>query len=117
MVPPALDHVVKKCLDKAPEDRWQSAGDLASELKWVAEASSQALSVFPPRSPFRNARWWLVAMLMLLLLGMLGVFWARLTRSVETVGNDLTRLSIPLPAKQELAADVTEALALSPDVK
>ena len=39
--PPSLDHVVKKCLAKAPDERWQSAGDLASELKWVGESSSQ----------------------------------------------------------------------------
>ena len=42
MSPPALDRVVKKCLAKDPEDRWQSAGDLGSELKWIAESSSHA---------------------------------------------------------------------------
>src|SRR6516165_9022246 len=41
MTPPSVDHVVKKCLAKAPDERWQSAGDLASELKWVGESSSQ----------------------------------------------------------------------------
>jgi eukaryotic-like serine/threonine-protein kinase len=40
--PPALDHVVRKCLRKDPDDRWQSAHDLASELRWIAEAGSQA---------------------------------------------------------------------------
>jgi eukaryotic-like serine/threonine-protein kinase len=40
--PPALDHVVRKCLHKDPEDRWQSAHDLASELRWITEAGSQA---------------------------------------------------------------------------
>ena len=29
--------VVAKCLAKDPDDRWQSAHDLASELKWIAE--------------------------------------------------------------------------------
>jgi eukaryotic-like serine/threonine-protein kinase len=43
MSPPALDRVVKKCLAKDPEDRWQSAGDLGSELKWIAEGSQTAL--------------------------------------------------------------------------
>ena len=38
MTPPALDHVVQRCLAKDPEDRWQSAGDITSELKWIAEA-------------------------------------------------------------------------------
>ena len=42
MSPPDLDHAVKKCLAKDPEERWQSAGDLASQLRWIAEAGSQA---------------------------------------------------------------------------
>jgi eukaryotic-like serine/threonine-protein kinase len=42
MTPPALDHSVKKCLAKFPDERWQSASDLASELTWIAEAGSQA---------------------------------------------------------------------------
>ena len=37
-----LDHAIKKCLEKLPEERWQSASDLASELKWIADAGSQA---------------------------------------------------------------------------
>ena len=28
MTPPALDHVVRKCLEKDPDDRWQSARDV-----------------------------------------------------------------------------------------
>jgi serine/threonine protein kinase len=42
MSPPLLDHVVKKCLAKDPDNRWQSAQDLASELKWIAEGSGVA---------------------------------------------------------------------------
>ena len=41
MTPPALDRVVKRCLAKEPDDRWQSANDLANELKWIAEGGSQ----------------------------------------------------------------------------
>ena len=39
LAPPALDRLVKTCLAKDPEDRWQNAGDLARELKWVAGGS------------------------------------------------------------------------------
>ncbi|MBC8647848.1 MAG: serine/threonine-protein kinase [Thermoanaerobaculia bacterium] len=39
MSPPALDRIVKTCLAKDPEDRWQSAHDLAGELKWLGEGS------------------------------------------------------------------------------
>jgi Tol biopolymer transport system component len=42
MSPPALDHVLRKCLEKDPDDRWQSAHDVAAELHWIAEAGSQA---------------------------------------------------------------------------
>jgi Tol biopolymer transport system component len=38
LTPPALERAVKKSLAKRPEERWQSAGDLASELKWAAES-------------------------------------------------------------------------------
>jgi serine/threonine protein kinase/Tol biopolymer transport system component len=42
MTPPALDRVVKKCLSKEPEKRWQAASDVCDELKWIAEGGSQA---------------------------------------------------------------------------
>ena len=32
--PPLLDHVVGRCLAKDPDERWQSARDLANELTW-----------------------------------------------------------------------------------
>jgi len=41
LTPRALDHIVKKCLAKDPDDRWQSAADLRSELKWVAEGTAE----------------------------------------------------------------------------
>jgi eukaryotic-like serine/threonine-protein kinase len=41
LTPPALDHAIKKCLAKLPDERWQSASDLASELKWISESGSQ----------------------------------------------------------------------------
>ena len=37
--PPLLDRVVDRCLAKDPEARWQTARDLASELRWIAEES------------------------------------------------------------------------------
>ena len=45
MTPPALDRVVKKCLAKEPEKRWQAASDVCDELKWIAEGGSQVLLV------------------------------------------------------------------------
>jgi eukaryotic-like serine/threonine-protein kinase len=42
LTPPSLDHAIRRCLAKDPEDRWQSARDLASELNWIRESGSQA---------------------------------------------------------------------------
>ncbi|MDQ2979727.1 MAG: protein kinase [Acidobacteriota bacterium] len=42
MTPPALDRVVKTCLAKDPEDRWQTARDVLLQMKWIQEGGSQA---------------------------------------------------------------------------
>jgi hypothetical protein len=42
LTPPALEHVVRRCLAKDAGERWQSACDVMHELKWVTEAGSQA---------------------------------------------------------------------------
>ena len=42
MTPPALERVVKKCLMKDADERWQSAKDLHDELKWIVEGGLQA---------------------------------------------------------------------------
>src|SRR5215468_4407566 len=42
MVAPALDRVVKACLAKDPEDRWQTAHDVRLQLQWILEGGSQA---------------------------------------------------------------------------
>ena len=36
VAPPALDRVLRRCLEKDPERRWQSAADLKAELDWIA---------------------------------------------------------------------------------
>jgi Tol biopolymer transport system component len=42
MTPPALIRVVRTCLAKDPEDRFQTAHDVKLQLQWVAEGGSQA---------------------------------------------------------------------------
>src|SRR6516165_3866120 len=42
MSPPPLDRVVKNCLTKDPDDRFQNVHDLQLQLKWIAEGGSQA---------------------------------------------------------------------------
>jgi eukaryotic-like serine/threonine-protein kinase len=42
MAPPALDHVIRHCLVKDPEERWQSANDIKSDLLWISQSSGEA---------------------------------------------------------------------------
>jgi eukaryotic-like serine/threonine-protein kinase len=76
--PLALDHAVKKCLEKLPDDRWQSASDLASELKWIAETGSlaeEAVSLPIGRGLLERVGWVLAATFFLLLIAAGLVLW------------------------------------------
>jgi serine/threonine protein kinase/Tol biopolymer transport system component len=42
MTPPALDHTIRRCMSKDPDERWQTARDLQRELKWIADPRPQA---------------------------------------------------------------------------
>jgi serine/threonine protein kinase/dipeptidyl aminopeptidase/acylaminoacyl peptidase len=44
MSPPALEQVIKSCLAKDPEDRFQTVHDLKLQLKWIVEASASQLA-------------------------------------------------------------------------
>src|SRR5262249_12708182 len=41
LTPAGLDQIVSRALAKDPDERWQSARDLLSQLKWVAAGSSR----------------------------------------------------------------------------
>src|SRR5580700_3503878 len=58
IAPPALDRVLKRCLEKDPENRWQSIRDLKTELEWVAQGSADP-SKTPPTAPRRQPLLWI----------------------------------------------------------
>ena len=55
-LPPRLAHVIQRCLTAAPEDRWQSARDVAAELR-----SARTVVPAPATSPWSSWRQWSVA--------------------------------------------------------
>ncbi len=66
-LPPALSRVIRTCLAKNPDDRFQTAHDVALQLQWMLEGGSQAgvpLPV-PTVAPRRRGVWvpWAVAAL------------------------------------------------------
>ena len=79
MSPPALDHVIRKCIEKEPDDRWQSARDVQAELHWIAEGGSRAglpAVVSTRRKQREGMAWAMSAVLGLIAIGF-AVAWAR----------------------------------------
>ncbi len=81
--PPALDHVVKTCLEKNPEERFQNANDVKVQLKWIA-ADGPPAGITP--SPQRNSRLgWVVAGAAILMLVLVAAYFTSATRSSPVV--------------------------------
>ena len=55
--PPALDHVVKTCLEKNPEERFQTAQDVKLQLKWIAGGGSAQSGTAGPAAKASRLGW------------------------------------------------------------
>src|SRR5206468_4879946 len=81
MTPPALDRVVKTCIAKDPDDRFQTAHDVKLQLEWIVEGGSQAGVPAPVASRRRSReRVWIIATAGLTLLSAVLVFVAMRNR-------------------------------------
>ena len=69
-VPVALERIVRHCLEKRPEDRFQSARDLVFDLEAVAQAGTADAPGWPPR---RGRRMRLAMVAGVVVLGLLAV--------------------------------------------
>jgi eukaryotic-like serine/threonine-protein kinase len=120
MTPPALDRVVKRCLAKEPEKRWQTGSDLCEELKWIAESGSQirlAPTAAVKGMPALGRRTLILALGTLLLVAAFASLatWNLKPAPAPTL-QPVSRFTITLPPGQQLAALYSgPALALSPD--
>jgi eukaryotic-like serine/threonine-protein kinase len=114
--PPALDYVIRTCLAKEPDERFQTAHDVKLQLNWLRQAGATAQPT--EERPRRRSVMGLALAAAVVLALIFAVLLLRGTKGgVANASYGLMRFSIALPAGQDLAVDNTQAIALSPDGK
>jgi serine/threonine-protein kinase len=113
MTPPALDRAIRRALAKDPEERWQTARDLALDLKWIAGQGSQAPAVPPVQAgnQWRKQLPWAVTAGVALAVAALAIgFTRRAPKPEQTV-----RLTADIGADVKLYNDLGISAVLSPN--
>jgi serine/threonine protein kinase len=111
--PPALDHLVRTCLAKNPDGRFQTAHDIGLQLKWIAEGGAGAQALPQARSHSRQVHLiWGAAALGLAVIAAAGAW--RL-KPAPAPSSSVTRFSLPLAEEQSFSAVNRHVVAISPD--
>ncbi len=108
---PALDRIIRRCLAKAPDDRWQNMGDLLSELEWIAETPEAGAPVFAAASRRDRIAWSAAGVAAVLLLASLA--WIAFHPRTEPTPPAMVRFQILVP--DNLSFFPFQGLAVSPD--
>ncbi|MFY9530333.1 MAG: protein kinase [Candidatus Acidiferrales bacterium] len=115
MTPPSLDRVVKACLAKEPDERWQTASDLCRELKWIAKGDS-SVEALHERAQYKWVRalpWVLAGISALVLVALIIGNTLRAPR--PPTRPSITRFVVVLPPSDRLPLGFNPVLALAPD--
>ncbi len=109
LTPPQLEHVIFKCLEKDPDQRWQSTHDISEELKWISSGGTTATAQAGTRTRRRAA-----ALMMLLLVGGVALG-ALITSFLRRDQQPLVYSSILGPKGVEIGTAGEQRTVLSPD--
>ncbi|HEU5248429.1 MAG TPA: protein kinase [Thermoanaerobaculia bacterium] len=114
LVSPALDRIIRHCLEKDPEARFHSAHDLAFQLQIPpAEDSATLAAAAPARVRLRPVTMAMTALL-LLLAGTLAVLLLRHPRGERAA--QTVRFSLPIPPGTIYApGEISRGASISPD--
>jgi len=111
VAPAALDRVLKRCLEKDPEDRWQNARDLKTELEWIAQAPGDLSA--PPSSIGRQPLPWIAAAVLALVAA--SALWIAYRSTRPAALKPMVRLEVDLGRDVYLNALGGSDIILSPD--
>src|SRR5579864_7469076 len=109
---PPLEYTIRTCMAKEPDGRFQTAQDVKLQLDWLSH-SAISQPALQKRRP--SAGWIAVAAVILTLLIAVSFLVRELKKRPANSNNGITRFSIALPSRQELAVNNTQAVVLSPD--
>jgi len=117
MTPPALDRVVKTCIAKEPDDRWQTAHDVGLQLKWILEAGSQAGLPAPvvAKRKSRERMLGLVSALLLLAVAGISYYAISMRQSLHSISPLHVSVLPPENTQFNFKRQYSGALSLSPD--
>jgi Tol biopolymer transport system component/predicted Ser/Thr protein kinase len=115
MTPPAFDRVVRTCLAKDPDDRWQTARDVALQLQGIQQDRSAAIAPVAARRPrLPVAAVGLAVAVAFLVIGAI-VGPAVRPRSSDSPIRLMRSSVLPPPGTQFRVFDANTGLAVSPD--
>ena len=116
LTPPALEHLVRTCLAKDPDQRFQSAHDLKLQLQWITAGGSQAGAPAVVVSRRKNReRLLAAAMVVGWVVAVAAVVLAAMYANRLTSAQQLVRAQIGQPAGFDFDSVLTGAPVLSPD--
>jgi serine/threonine protein kinase len=113
--PPALERIILTSLEKNPDDRWQTAQDVARQMRWLTE-SSMSTDGLPPTKAVPSRHRLLIALVGAALLGGLLVWGLSQLVSTPAVTQAAARLDLSVPASIRYVPSIdVRNFSLSPD--
>ncbi len=113
----SLDYVIRTCLAKDPDERFQTAHDVKLQLSWLLQSGSAASQPASTELPPRRSLVVILGLVAAFLIVLALLLFKIASRPTEGSTLGTTRFSIALPPRQDLAVDTTQAVVLSPDGK
>jgi Tol biopolymer transport system component len=111
---PALDRIVRHCLEKNPMERFQTARDVAFAVDALSGSSSSATAAAEPAAPSRDSRMWMFATAIATAAAVaLAIVAFRPAPGAAPAATYVASLPVPEGANVDVPAGVR--LALSPD--